>query len=121
MKLDKAAQNRSGDDQWGHQFPALDLTFDDRILSFQADGQVQKLVFGANFDHRNGGVLLPENGLEIYHHASSPAHILGADGALEEVLLKRLRFGRVEFLEQVAFGQIAIYNELVVQVVSVPI
>src|SRR5579864_5468811 len=116
MKMDKAAQNRSGDDKRSHQLSALDLALDRRILSFQADSQLQKLVFGTNFDHRNGGVLLPENGLEIRHHETAPAHILGAYRALEEMLLKRRRFGGVKLVEQVAFGQIAIYNGLVVQV-----
>ena len=110
MKTDGAAQNRSGDDKRSHPLSALDLTFDERVLGFQTNGQVQKLVVGTNFNHRNGVVLLPEDGLEIRQHETRLAHILGADGAPEEMLLKRCRFSGVKLLEQIAFGQIAIYG-----------
>src|SRR5579863_4973245 len=114
--MDGAAQNRSGDDQGSHQLSALDLTFDERVLGFQANVQIQKLVVGTNFDYRNGLVFLAKDGLEIRHHETGPAYIFGADAALEEMLLKRRRFSGIKLFEQIAFDQIAIYGGLVVQV-----
>jgi hypothetical protein len=94
----------------------LDLTFDQRVLGFQIDAQVQKFMVGANFDHRHAGVLLSQDRLEIRQHDTGPAHILRADRALEEMLFKRRHFSGVKLIEQIAFGQLAIYGSLVVQI-----